>query len=296
MENLPFVVLKKLFKLLVDPNDLVNCSLVCQTWKAAYDTIPKPDRLFLHFEPFVPLNYQLFYSNEAVVESGFLQIPKDLQFFHSPTAKIHFANIQKLVIFDPGVYSEETRIRDFSFQKQLNHFASLEHFEMHHHGLRPVDFEINLPKLKILNFSDCELASESSPILLNTPRLEALRVYTDKMYLMGTCTKIWNFKFAFPHQLKHLVMINPGNRFKFDSHFANLECLIIGTDGRFEFERRYQQTRKLGDGFLESLPSLKYSSIQKTLICQNWKQRNWNLSWMICKFSIMMKTTRSSTT
>ena len=112
MENLPFVVLQKLFKIIIDPVDLVNLSHVCKNWQAAYEAIPKPNLLFLHYDEFVPLHHRLFYTGETVVKSSFLKVARDLQFLRSEGARIHFMNIKKLVIFPDYKYH---KIQNYQF-------------------------------------------------------------------------------------------------------------------------------------------------------------------------------------
>ena len=113
MENLPFVVLKKLFKMMPDRNETIKCSQVCRNWRAAYEMAIERESLFLNFEEFLPLNYLLFYTNEPVVESFFLRLPSDpndpkreleIPFLRSDASRVHFANLRKLVIFPLKYY------------------------------------------------------------------------------------------------------------------------------------------------------------------------------------------------
>lgn len=254
MENfsdLPLVVLRKLFKLITNPDDLVSCSRVCKNWQAAYQTMPKPDALYLHFEEFLPLNHRLFYTNEPVARSCFLKVFDDLQFLQSDTAHTHFVSIRKLVIF-PSYGGRRLRLRmcKFSFQNQLNHLKSLEHLEIHSWCLVLKDHEIDLPRLNILQFERCEFNKKNVLITLRTPCLVVLRIYP---WLSDRSVQIANFKFLFSHQLKHLAMIHPGKRFTFE--FPCLQYLIIGTNQSFD---RHRRIRSLNDRFLEKLPSLKF--------------------------------------
>ena len=253
MENLPFLVLDHLFKMMTNRNELINCSQVCQNWRAAYQAIQKSDRLFLHFDPFIPLNHRLFYTNEPVTRFDFLQIRNDLRFLSSEIARSQFANIRKLIIFPAYRDHPHPPIYEFSFQKQLNNFRCLEHFEMHkkyptleRQNFWLQDTEIDLPKLKILLLKWCEIAANVK-IVLNTPSLEVFGLgNTD-----DSAAKIRHFKFRFPHKLKHLAINNPGDHFRLPARrFVNLECLII--------DPAYNRYQTLGDHFLKRLPSLKF--------------------------------------
>ena len=253
MENLPFVVLKKLFKMMPNRNETIKCSQVCRSWRAAYEMGIDRESLYLNFDEFLPLHELLFYTNEPVVESLFLKLPDnpDLPFLHSDATRVHFPNLKKLVIFpfDRNYNHFYEPICEFSFQKQLNCFQMLEHVEIHERRLLTEDYEIALPKLKIFLFVG-RFVEENVQIILNTPSLKVLGI---------PLFKITNFKFLFPHKLKYLDAKNPGNRFKFDTEFTNLECLVIfsklrGLDDNEEFRQTYQ----LGDDFLGSLPNLKF--------------------------------------
>lgn len=153
METLPLLVLENLFKMMANRNEMIKCSQVCRNWRAAYQAIPKPDRLYLHFDQFLPLHRWLFYTNETVTEFYFLKIRNDLQFLRSSTARLQFANNNKLVIFPAYIDHPYPPVYEFSFREQLNHFKSLEHLEIHRRypKLEPGNFwledaEIDLPK------------------------------------------------------------------------------------------------------------------------------------------------------
>ena len=221
MENLPFLVLKKLFKMMPDRNETIKCSQVCRNWRAAYEMSIDRESLFLRFDEFLPLNHLLFYTNEPVVESFFLRLPSNsaIPFLHSDATRFHFANLKKLVIFPPKYVHRH--ICEFSFQKQLNHFRDLEYLEFIYRRLIIEDDEIDLPKI----FHLCSDINENVQIVLKTPSLEVLGART---------SKITKFKFLFPHQLKYLDAMLPESGFKFETNFVNLECLVLMTMNSFQ--------------------------------------------------------------
>lgn len=261
MENLPFVVLKKLFKMMPDRNETIKCSQVCRNWRAAYEMAIERESLFLNFEEFLPLNYLLFYTNEPVVESFFLRLPSDpkleleipFRFLSSDATRVHFANLRKLVIF-PLKYAHK-EVCEFSFKKQLNHFQNLEHLELYSWSFTTEDYEIDLPKLKIFHLFDGIVEKNNKTrdkkIVLKTPSLQVLRT---------RFMKITKFKFRSPRQLKYLDATIPGSGFKFETEFSNLECLVLFTENSPKFfkHERDRPIYKLDEDFFEELPNLKF--------------------------------------
>lgn len=260
MENLPFVVLEKLFAMMPDLNARIKCSHICKNWREAYEAMPKSDTLCLLPVPrseFVPLNHRLFYSNERVFKFSFLRIApsKDYLQFLESNASALFRNIKTLVVF---CYQDEEV--ELCFQKQLNGFKCLEYAEICCTNLASEDCEIDLPKLEILAFNGVCSSGKQAQILLRTPSLKALRISENFKHPIG----IANFKFLFPQSLVYLEIsiYEPG--FKFRDEFANLECLVLHYRGMFQVpilldqnEEMWAAKRLLDVDFLKSLPNLK---------------------------------------
>ena len=256
MENLPVVVLRKLFQLMPSTNERIKCSHVCKNWRAGYKATMNEETLCLYSQEFVPLSHRLFYTNERVSESSFVKIPRSydyLQFLNSNASDL-FVNIKKLVIFgcfeDPYMKSPELR-----FCNQLNRFKSLEHAEISCNMPALEGAEIDLPRLKVLSFWGIhQFEGENVPIVLKTPSLQALRIgrrLADRKELT-----IGNFKFILPHSLLFLEMANYEPNFKFETEFVNLECLVFHYIEIRDWEDP-PAVRSFGDDFLKSLPSLK---------------------------------------
>lgn len=270
MENLPFLFLRKLFKMMPSLNEAIKCSLVCRNWRAAYEAAIKPEMLCLYHQNYLPLNHRLFYSNDRVSKFSFLRLyPHDsihFRFFDSGAAAIHFASIKKLVIFSPFEYTNLSldSLCKLSFKDQLNPFKSLEYLDIGCDILALEGCEIALPNLKIFSCG-CEFKGEKQ-IILNTPSLEAMRVITGNAS-PENYIKIVNFKFVCPDRIKHLDLTNYETDFKFDfSSFLHLECLVFSSVSYHIYEKkRYDQDRGIereirlfGDDFLGSLPNLKF--------------------------------------
>ena len=268
MENLPFLFLKELFGMMPDLNQVIRFSHVCRNWKAAYETMVKPETLCLHFEKTkrtIPLNHRLFYTNDRVSQLFFLKtsLPSnELRFFDSASASTHFANIRKLVIFAaPADYYNISASADYPYkfclQKQLNTFKRLEYAEFFFTIHVQEACEIDLPFLKIVCFNGCQIDGESAQIILNTPSLEAMKIHTGDR---KKSIKITNFKFLFPSALRHLELTIFKTNFKFETKFDRLEVLMF-SNLVWELICDFDETKKLqmlADDFLEPLPSLKF--------------------------------------
>lgn len=261
MENLPLLFLRKLFRLMPSLNEAIKCSHVCRNWRAAYEAMIKPETLCLDHESYIHVSYRLFYSNDRLFKMQFLRLHQPsiyLSFFDSGAAAIHFANLKKLVIFypiqspNPGF---ESRCK-FRFKDQFNAFKSLEYFEIWCDILALEGCQIDLPRLKILSWAGEFRGAKQ--IALNTPSLEAMRVYTD--IVPENSIKIVNFEFKCPQSLKHLKLNNFETNFKFDfSVFVNLECLVFRYVGENVYQNnRDREIRLFADDFLQTLPNLKF--------------------------------------
>ena len=264
MENLPLVVLQKLFKLMPNLNERIKCSHVCKNWRAAYEATMRPETLCLYFQEFVPLSDRLFYTNERVSKFSFLRMPRSydyLQFLDS-NASVLFASIKKLVAFECFEDLKIMKSPELRFRNQLNHFKSLEHAEIVCKMPALEGAEIDLPRLKVLSFGGIyQFDGENVPVILSTPSLQALKIGQ----LFGPRQDrftIESFKFLFPHSLVFLEMPSYEADFKFKTEFANLECLVFHYDNPKLFEvvviERQRVLRSFGDDFLKSVPSLKF--------------------------------------
>ena len=234
MENLPLVVLRKIFYKLTNLNEIIRCSWVCKNWRLAYETC-KPKLLCLYIENFVPFNKKLAFINEKVTNYNSFHFT-NVKFIDSEITRIHFANIKKLIVF---YYStpqyEKFRDPENSLQSQLNHFQSLEYVEIQEDYFFKSKGEehLNLPNLKVLilfihnNFEN--------QFVLNTPSLEVLIAY-----------RLYEFTFLFPQQLRYL---NVGLVDKIQNDFVNLKCLTMSS---------HTINESLKNEFLKYLPNLKF--------------------------------------
>ena len=232
MENLPFVVLRKIFYKLTNLNEIIRCSLVCKNWRLAYETC-KPELLCLYTNNFVPLNKKLAFTNSKVARYNSLHFT-NVKFIDSEITRIHFANIKKLIVFNND-YLIDKKFGDpeNSLQSQVNHFKSLEYLEIQDDFFFKSKGEehLNLPNLKVLilyvHFKD--------QIVLNTPLLEVL-----------ITESLDKFNFLFPQQLRYL---NVDLVDKIQNDFVNLKCLTMASDNLNE---------SLNNEFLKKLPNLKF--------------------------------------
>ena len=256
MESLPLVVLRKLFGLMPSLNEQVKCSHVCRNWRAAFEATMRPESLALFFQKFVPLNYRLFYTNERVPEFSFLRLPCFYDYLHQfldSSASALFANIKKLVVFECYEIHNYPKVPALRLQKQFNHFKCLEHLEIVCNMPALEGSEIDLPNLKVLSFWGVrQFDGDDVPIVLNTPRLQALRIY--KVIGSRQQTTTAHFKFLFPESLRFIEMTNYVENFQFETEFSNLECLVFHLDLQWGANA---QVRLFSDEFLKSLPSLK---------------------------------------
>ena len=151
MENLPFVVLRKIFYKLTNLNEIIRCSLVCKNWRLAYETC-KPELLCLYTNNFVPLNKRLAFTNEKVAKYNSFHFTS-VKFIDSEITRIHFENIKKLIFFKYDMFpcGKLGRTKN-SLQTQINHFKSLEYLEIQDdYFFKSKGKEhINLPNLKVL--------------------------------------------------------------------------------------------------------------------------------------------------
>ena len=253
--DLPFLVLKKIFRIMPNLKEAIKCSLVCKNWREAYETMVRPQSLCLHLQAFIPLNHRLFYTNERVDPFAFFKYPDHSQFLRSELAMGHFKQIKKLILF---IFYADYALPLFRLREQLNHYESLEHVELQCKTLVQEECEINLPNLKSFWCHHMKF-EENAQVVLNTPSLEIMRLveYSRKCSEDSEgsedSAEITNFKFQFPEKLKYLEMYNHKTGFKFDIEFPNLECLVF-PDTLHSSER----VRLFGDDFLESLPSLRF--------------------------------------
>ena len=263
MENLPILVLKKIYSELTNLNEVVRCSSVCRNWRTAYE-VCKPTTLCLYSE-FMPLNHRLAYSTERVSRCQCFEIREDgLQFLASEITRTHFANIRKLIIFPPIREESNLKYHSFSFEKQLNHFQKLEHLEFQR-GVRfdLEDSELDLPILKVLcfnadrkqkEFDDEEYDEGSSEqfdeesgeevtvtpkVVLNTPSLEILELQP-----FNRSVSFSEFLLKHPNQLRSLTALLDYDGFKPKTKFERLKCLAVRID-------------ELKDNFLSFFPNLK---------------------------------------
>ena len=245
MENLPLLVLEKIFSELTNLNEVIRCSSVCKNWRVAYE-VCKPTTLCL-FSDFMPLNYRLAYSTERVKRCQFFKTSEDLQFLASEITKTHFANIRKLIIIasNPRDFNFKIEYHPFSFGKQLNHFQKLEYLEIQRRiWLDLKDSKLDLPMLKVLLFNpnrkkkDFDKDEILPKVMLNTPSLEVLEIYPRRDFPFS------EFILKFPHQLKSLTAIV--STFDPKTKFEQLECLAV---------RMSQHNYR--DDFLSSFPNLK---------------------------------------
>lgn len=275
MEKLPFLFLKELFRMMPSLNEAIKCSHVCRSWRAAYEAMFKPETLYLYHQDYIQLNERLFYTNERLHKFNFLRLRQSsirLRFFDSDAASVHFASLKKLIISYPldwPNYSSESRCK-LSLKDQFNAFKSLEYLQINCDILGLECCELDLPILKILSWGG-RLEGEKH-ILLNTPNLEAMRIFTG-LADPENCLRIVNVHFKFPQALKHLDLVNYETNFKFDfSSFVNLECLVFSRVCSEIYEknlrdllttRRENEVRLFGDDFLETLPKLKFLFFEK---------------------------------
>lgn len=259
MENLPIVVLRKIFGELANWNELIRCSWVCRNWRAAYEAC-KPETLCLAHDNFFPLNHRLLLSKDRLVKINFFKTSNDLKLLESEFARAHFANIKKLILTEIHVNSQTNYQLGctFSFKNQLNHFRNLEYLEIQSKILTFRDTEIELPKLKTLCLYRCDCDDERVKIVLNTPSLETLGILSiETSIIPENLIAITNFKFLFPNKLKYLEFKLTGKDvFKFSTRFENLECLVL-KNYRTIFHQDFS-TCLLSDDFLSALPSLKF--------------------------------------
>ena len=234
MENLPLVVLRKIFEKLTNLNEIIRCSLVCKKWRLVYETY-KPELLCLYTNNFVPLNKKLAFTNGKVNKFNSFHFT-NVKFIDSEITRIHFANIKKLIIFSFGTWQREKFGKPKkSLQSQLNQFKSLEYVEIQD------DFfykskgkeRLNLPNLKILILLIHN--NSKNQIVLNTPSLQVL-----------IANRLYEFTFLFPQQLRY---INAGLVNKTKNDFVNLKCLRMVADS---------VKKSLNNEFLKNLPSLKF--------------------------------------
>ena len=279
MENLPFVVLKELFKLMDNLNAVIRCSHVCRNWRAAYQTMIGPETVCLYFQKFIPLNHRLFYTNGRVFRFQFLRLKRpapprhELRFLDFETIRTHFANLKKLVIFDVMEFrgEEEKSAYKIRFLNQLNSFKLLEYVEIHGHIEMLEGSEIDLPNLRVLclDIIGCETRENVQALLtlfVKATSLEAIRmtVYSSLNIFSN------NSKFVFPRQLKHLDIGCFDTDFKFHTELPNLECLIFKYHKRsYDDDEDYledylepvspiqREDRLFGEDFLKLLPGLK---------------------------------------
>ena len=235
MENLPLVVLRKIFYKLTNLNEIIRCSLVCKNWRLAYETC-KPELLCLCPNNFVPLNKKLAFTNSKVARYNSFHFT-NVKFIDSEITRIHFANIKKFIVFDNDYWLDEKFGKpENSLQSQLNHFKSLEYVEIQNdYFFESKDEEhINLPKLKVLILKGLFQKKENQ-VVLNTPSLEVL-----------IADSLDKFNFLFPQQLRYLYF---GLNSKFKTKFVNLKFLNIIVDELNDF---------LNIEFFKNFPNLKF--------------------------------------
>lgn len=268
MENLPLLVLRKIFdELITNLNDAIRYSLVCKNWRTAYEIIYKPKTLCLCPNEFLRLNHSLLFSDEKLTKFNCFRIPKEtLPFLSSEITRVHFENIKKLVIFKfRWVYLTKFEFHDFSFRDHINHFRHLEYLEIQYPIANLKDSEIDLPNLKTLYLNKCEFNERETEIVLNTPSLEHLVLYESTTGYSKILPSLSKFKFLFPSKLKYLrstIGIEETN-FKLDTKFENLECLFLQyhyndlhwDDPKYNFLPGSHQV--LVNDFLESFQNLK---------------------------------------
>ena len=223
MENLPFIVLRKIFSEMASLNEVIRCSLVCKNWRLAYETLYKPETLCLHPDEFMRLNRHLQLTDERLNRVNFLKISEDLQFLQSAAARDHFVNIKKLILFEFSRESDKNYhqiVSEFSFRENLNPFKSLEYLEIRWRKMILRDRVIDLPKLKTLCFQRCEFKGEIVRIRLETPSLEALLLFIRKTHPLAEGSR---FQCSSPERLRYLKFVFHHENLKFDTTFENLE-------------------------------------------------------------------------
>ena len=234
MENLPLVVLRKIFYKLTNLNEIIRCSLVCKNWRLAYETC-KPELLCLYTNNFVPLNKRLTFTNEKVTKYNSLNFT-NVKFIDSEITRIHFANIKKFIVFHNDYWiHEKFGDPENSLQSQLNHFQSLEYVEIQNDFFFKSKGEehLNLPNLKVLilygHFED--------KFVLNTPLLE----------VFITNVELDIFNFLFPQQLRYIYANIFGEN---QNDFVNLKSLKIHNVDELN--------KLLNNDFFKNLPNLKF--------------------------------------
>ena len=233
MENLPIIVLRKIFNKLTNLNEIIRCSLVCKNWRLAYETC-KHELLCLYTSNFEPLNRKLAFTNGKVTNYNSFHFT-NVKFIDSEFTRIHFSNIKKLIVYEYGHWQRENFGRpENSLQSQINHFKSLEYVEIQDdYFFKSKDEEhLNLPNLKVLILL---IHTKQNQIVLNTPSLEVLTINSlDEVNLL------------FPQQLKYLTL---NTMWEFQNYFVNLKCLTMFT---------HTINESLKNEFLKYLPNLKF--------------------------------------
>ena len=234
MENLPVVVLRKIFDKLTNLNEIIRCSLVCKNWRLAYETA-KPQLLCLYPNNFVPLNKKLAFTNGKVTNYNSFHFT-NVKFIDSEITRIHFSKIKKLIVFYYNhLQREKFGKPENSLQNQINNFKSLEFVEIQedYFFISKDEERLNLPNLKILILlMDTNFENQ---IVLNTPSLEVLIV-----------NRLNQFNLLFPEQLRYLTV---NTMWEFQNYFVNLKCLTMFTD---------TINNSLKNEFLKYLPNLKF--------------------------------------
>ena len=265
-KDLPYLVLKKIFRMMPSLREAIRCSLVCRNWREAYEMMVRPQSLCLHLQMFVLLNHRLFHTNERLDPFSFFKHLDHSQFLRSEIAMSHFRQIKKLILF---IAYSDYALPKFRLREQLNHYESLEHVELQCPTLVQEECEIKLPNLKIF-LCDYIRFKENIQVVLNTPSLEVIRMFeysrkcpedSEDSEDSENSAEILNFKFLFPEKLKYLEMYNHKTGFKFDIEFPNLECLVfpdVRDNVCDQIRNSSENLRLFGDDFLESLPSLRF--------------------------------------
>ena len=245
MENLPLIVLRKIFDKLTNLNEIIRCSLVCKNWRSAYETIYKPELLCLYTNNFVPLNKKLEFINGKVTKYNLFHFT-NVKFIDSEITRIHFANIKKLIVSKYGMWPREKFGEpENSLQSQINHFKNLEYLEINEcYFFKSKGKErLNLPNLKVLIFYG-DIQQKKNQIVLNTPSLEVL-----------TTDSLDQFNFLFPQQLRYLTANTIS---EIQNDFVNLKCLRIFTQELYKLINKYNE-------FLKKLPNLKFIFLRYSL-------------------------------
>ena len=274
MENLPFLVLEKIFKLMPNLREVIKCSLVCRNWRAAYEAMIKPETLCLYRQELIPLNHRLFHTREKLEEFSFLKSLDHFQFLDSPFSRSHFAHVKRLVLY---LSYPESNLPRFRLRNQLNHFKDLEYVEIACNITVLEGCQIDLPKLKTFSCAfDVKFENDIGQIVLNTPSLEALRIMDYgrqisekfvKKFLLNLFrrktsqpAKITNFNILYPDQLKLLELQLHEIDFKFDRQFPNLEILIFRKAQEIVKDQIKEDPKKrlFDEEFFKCLPGLKF--------------------------------------